>query len=86
MRSIVKVLIGNDKYYLSSVYPIKWSQFISEAKGYQDEDEARMQLNFKFGRISDSLHNDYNNIKNIIIDTYEGEVLISSHTYLNMEG
>lgn len=41
----ISCIIGNEKRYLQSIYPINWSPFISGAMSFSSIEEARLTLN-----------------------------------------
>lgn len=81
-KSYVKTKIGNELLYLVSLFPVKWSNFISSAKIFETEDNARECLNSRFSKISESLNHNTQCINNIMIDTYEDANLIQSCYYI----
>lgn len=85
MMSIVCLDIGKERHYLRSTFPVNWSIYVSEARTYQNEEEARFQLNARFVHISSSLGDSMDYIRSIRILTYEGEKLISDNYYLKRE-
>jgi len=82
LKSIVKFKIGKDDYYLETLFPVKWSAFISSARIFENEDDARLQVNSRYGQISEALNHNCTYINSIMIDTYNNGVLISSAPYV----
>lgn len=82
LKSIVKFKMGKDDYYLESLFPIKWSAFISSAKSFENENDARLQINSRYTQISEMLNHDCVYINSIMIDTYDDGKLISSAPYI----
>lgn len=81
-KSYVKIRMGKDLYYLESLYPVKWSAFISSALSFNDECDARIKLNQRYGQISEALNHNCTYINSIMIDTFNNGTLISSKSYI----
>lgn len=82
MRCIVRLDINAERYYLTSLFPCKWSTFISSAMGFTDLDDARDQLNSRHYQLVGSVDGYEELVNDIIIDTYENGKLISSDYYI----
>lgn len=81
-KSYVKINMGKDLYYLESLFPVKWSAFISSARIFEGEYDARMQINSRYGQISEVLNHNCDYINSIMIDTYNNGKLVSSTYYI----
>lgn len=80
-KTYIKICMGKDLYYLESLFPVKWSAFISSAKAFENECDARMQIDSRYGQISEMLNHNYTIINSITFDTYNNGILISSISY-----
>ena len=85
MRTIVCLDLGKERIYLKSIFPVDWSYYISDARGYLSEEDAKIQLNSRYYKIAESLDGNQNLINHIKLLTYEGDTLISKNYYLSRE-
>ena len=72
----------NTKLYLSSLYPVNWDPFVSNAINYPDKDTARLQLNSRYNQISESLNHDINNIHNIKLVSIVNAKIVDEENYI----
>lgn len=82
MRCIVKLQIGKDTYYLESLFPCKWSYFISSAKLFESVEQARDELRSRHYQLMNSLGDSEEALKSAVIDCYEDGVLKETVKYL----
>lgn len=83
----VMAMIGNERHYLHSLYPINWSPFISGATKFVSIEEARMTVNCIYKNL-------FNNDDNFNIDSFysirfitvENAVVTDETPYVIKEG
>ena len=76
MTRVELCLDKNDTYYLSSLYPLQWSKFISESYNFYDIHDAAMHLKNRKHILDEMI------IKNIFIVTVEN-MLITDRVCFN---
>lgn len=86
MRSIVKVVVKNNSYYLSSLYPCKWTEYISCATFYDSYEDARSQLNGRVYQLASSFEDEDFSIDKIVIITYDEGKVVDTRKYLERGG
>ena len=79
MNVRVELKYGNEIYYLISLFPVKWTQFISSARNYSSVEEARDMLNTRYYQLSDLMTQDM--ISSIEIVSIENGVEINRERY-----
>ena len=82
MRCIVKLKIGRDTYYLESLFPCKWSYFISSAKIFESVEQARDELRSRHYQLINSLGDFQESLNGAVIDCYDNGVLKETVKYL----
>lgn len=61
MKNIyVTSIIGNEKRYLQSIYPIIWTPFISGATKFTSLEEARLTMNCIYKNLFSTNDDEYN--------------------------
>lgn len=82
-KSIVKLTLGKgDQLFLKSLFPIEWTEFISEGIWYNGAVEARTKLNERHYQLSISLQEMEANVDKIDIITYRNGMLQSATKYI----
>lgn len=82
-KSIVKLTLGKgDQLFLKSLFPIEWTEFISEGVWYNGVAEARTKLNERHYQLSISLQEMEASVERIDILTYHDGKLQSTTKYI----
>lgn len=82
-KSIVKLTLDKgDQLYLKSLFPIEWTEFISEANCYDSFEDAKKKLNEQYYRLSVNLHEIGVLMERISINTYIDGKFSSTMKYI----
>lgn len=82
-KSIIKLTLDRgEQLFLKSLFPIEWTEFISEGIWYSGATEARTKLNERHYQLSISIHEMGAHIGRISILTYRNGKLQSAIKYI----
>lgn len=82
-KSIVRLTLDKgEQLYLKSLFPIEWTEFISEGAWYNGADEARIKLNERHYQLSVNLHEMGTHAGRIAILTYSNGKFQSAIKYI----
>ena len=80
MNTRVELNYGRGKCYLVSLFPIKWTEFISSAKNFSSPEEAISMINSRYYQLSEIMAQDM--ISSIEIVTLENGIEINRQRYI----
>lgn len=78
----IEITINSEKRFLESLYPVEWTAFISNAKIFNSIEDARLNLNYRFAQLSESLNHNTIHISDIRLVTIDNGRIIHEEFYL----
>lgn len=87
MKNIyVMSMIGNERHYLHSLYPVTWSPFISGAMKFASVEEARLTTNCIYKNLFNNENFSIESLYSIRFITVENAVVTNELPYIIKEG
>lgn len=82
MNCRVELSLNSEKRYLESLYPVKWTAFISSSLIFENERIAREHLNTRYSSLLTSLDNNQSLVSQIVLVTMDNGKIISINNYI----